>query len=92
MGVCTISKWSFISTSVYQSYGWDIDAGMGCLQVFKCFKLGIHNVDFIQPIRITDVYLLLMADNDKITGHFTFFNLKKFFSSTLFKPEGIPQL
>lgn len=33
-----------------------------------------------------------MADNDKITGHFTFFNLKKFFSSTLFKPEGIPQL
>lgn len=64
----------------------------GVCRSLNVLKLGIHNVDFIQPIRITDVYLLLMADNDKITGHFTFFNLKKFFSSTLFKPEGIPQL
>lgn len=38
--------------------------------------LGKHNVDFFQPIPITDNYLLIMADTDKIISHLKVLTVK----------------
>lgn len=40
----------------------------------KPSKKGVHDTDFFQPIPITHDYLLPMADTDKTTDNFTFFN------------------